>query len=115
VLTRISIEKWQHRRMASPPPPRHSDDANEKGILAGVCIGFLASLIATIALAGQQTILTTALAWVSFVGPLAVGLVLAWVPRTRRFGLGLLLGAFITLIVCGGPLATCASSLRELG
>lgn len=111
MLTRTLIDGWQHRLVDIAPPPKHPDAANERGIVAGVCIGIAASFIATIALAEHRTGFTTAVAWVSFAGPLVVGLVLAWFPRTRRFGLGLLSGAFITLIACGGPLVTCASVL----
>jgi hypothetical protein len=95
--------------MASAPSPRRPGPSDDVGIQIGVCVGFFASVIATVALTGERTGLTAALAWVSLTGLLAVGLVLAGIPRTRRFGLGLLLGAFGTLIVCGGPLATCAS------
>lgn len=95
--------------MTGAPPSKHPDAANERGIVAGVCIGIAASFIATIALAEHRTGFATAVAWVSFAGPVAIGLALAWPVRTRRFGLGLLSGAFITLIVCGGPLVTCVS------
>jgi hypothetical protein len=106
-----SNDRWQHRRMASSPPPKVPDAAQQTGMQVGLLVGFVASLIATGALSEQQSGLSTAVAWMSFIGPVAVGIVLAWIPQTRKFGVGLLSGACITLLICGGPLVTCAGAL----
>jgi hypothetical protein len=78
----------------------------------GVLIAICAALVGSSTLS-QHTPVATAVAWVAFVGPLAAGLILACMPRTRRFGVGLSLGVFVTLIVCGGPL-TCVALIAKL-
>jgi hypothetical protein len=84
-------------------PAEDPDAADRARTVVGVLIAICAALVGSSTLSQH-----TPVAWVAFVGPLAAGLILACMPRTCRFGVGLFLGLFVTLIVCGGPL-TCVA------
>jgi hypothetical protein len=65
-------------------------------LFIGCCVGL------AVLLGPSVPVLGTALLWVPAVVCLVVGIVLAVLPRTMRFGAGLLIGFGISLLVSAG-------------
>jgi hypothetical protein len=94
------------------PPPAHPTRDLWLGILVGVLATLLAPALAVF-LAGYAG------SWLGLLGlfaPLAVlvaGIVLAFIPSTRRWGVGLLIGFSASLIVGAGACVVLLSSLSS--
>ncbi|BCJ47372.1 hypothetical protein GCM10010168_17300 [Actinoplanes ianthinogenes] len=82
------------------PPMRRSDNSLIFGVLAGVILGPLASCVSFTQAQGSSRHAILVYAWLPVL--LAVsGLLVAW-PKSRRFGVGLLIGGAVTGLVLSG-------------
>jgi hypothetical protein len=85
--------------MASVFPPDPEVAARRRGLITGVVLAIAATLAAYGALwLPTSTAVNTAM-WTLFLGPLATGLVLLCIPKTRSLANGLLTGVVVTWIV----------------
>ena len=97
--------------MSYQPPPPPPERGHTTALVAGAVLG--AVLLVVSALLGLALMSSTNGA-VFFVGPvlgLALPLVLMTRPATRWWGVGLLIGFFLALIVLGGACVALLSSV----
>ena len=85
-----------------PPPPPPKQGHTAELIVGGVLGGVLLVLSAFLGLALMSTTENGAIFFVGPVLGLAVAVVLAARPATKWWGIGMLIGFFLALIVLGG-------------
>ena len=85
--------------VANAVPPDPEVVARKRGFIAGIALAIAATVVAYLALwlPTSATIITAV--WTLFLGPIAAGLVLLCIPKTRSVAAGLLIGAAFTWIV----------------
>lgn len=100
-----------------PPAPRGGSPSPRAGgsVLLGIVVGvvFIGGCVGlAFLLASSVPALSGVLFWAPAVACLIAGIVLAVLPRTTRFGAGLLIGFGISLLVSAG---VCVALITRIG
>jgi len=85
--------------MANAVPSDPEVVARKRGFIAGIALAIAATVVAYLALWLPTSGVIIVGVWTLFLGPIAAGVVLLCIPKTRRFAAGLLIGAAFTWII----------------
>src|SRR3569623_1559078 len=95
----MSITPWEHRRKESVFPPDREVAARKRGLISGVMRAIVATLAAYGALWLPTSAVINTAVWMLFLGPLAAGLILSCIRKTRSLAAGLMLGVTVTWVI----------------